>query len=117
MMEERRRVEDERRGPVFEYRRPAEDPERPADARQALDDHVLLAEEAADGDRGGPPPGLQHRHLAAPRVAPLRPHGVAQPDEREYLAAEEEHLAPADRPDARGDEVRGLAHVRQREGV
>src|SRR5689334_11866767 len=92
-LEKTAHVEDERRYPVAEDRRPAEYGETVLHRVERLDDDLLLARQFVHDHSGAPVGHLQYDDLPSPSVAPRQANDVAQVNDRQHVIPEHEHLA------------------------
>src|SRR5215217_1682002 len=112
-LEETAHVYDQRRCSVAEYRSPAEQREPVLHAVELLDDDLLLADQRVHHQRRAPFRHLDDDDLLqATRRFVLVAQQLTQPDERQDLLPNHQHLAPLERVQDLRVQLHRLAHVR-----
>src|SRR4029450_8772239 len=116
-LEETAHVEDERRHPVTEDRRPAEHGKTVPHRVERLDDDLLLARQFVHHQPGAPVGYLQYDDLPSLSVAPRQADDVAEMQDRQHVVAENEHLSTLHVANRVGLDVYRLVDVRHRNCV
>src|SRR5215203_2565314 len=117
-LKETAHVYDQRRCSVAEYRSPAEQRKPVLHAVELLDDDLLLTDQRVHHQRRAP---LRHLDdddlLEATRRLVLVGQQLTQPDERQDLLADHQHLASLECVQDLRVQLHRLAHVRHRDRV